>query len=93
LFVNLGSLDEGIKNIENAVAPPGVRCFAEDLDFFFVAPLARGAISVGAEGVKLVDELVDDIPGPVVLLSELDLAGTADLAGAHRRRFEVNGSI
>jgi hypothetical protein len=37
------------------------------LDFFFVGPLTRDAVSVRAERVKLVDELIDNIPSPVVL--------------------------
>jgi hypothetical protein len=74
LFVDLGSLDEGVEDVEDGVAAPGVGCFAEDSDFFFIAALSRDAISVRAEGVELVDKLIDDIPSPVILDSKSVIA-------------------
>lgn len=67
LLVDLRSLDQGVEDVEDAVAAPGVGRLAEDGDLFVVVALAREAVSVGAEGVELVDELVNDIPSPVVL--------------------------
>jgi hypothetical protein len=69
LFIDLGSLNEGVEDVEDGVATPCVGCFAKDLDLFFVGALPRDAISVRTEGVELVNELIDDIPGPVILNS------------------------
>ena len=68
LFVDLGSLDEGVEDVEDGVAAPCVGCFAEDLDFLFVVALSRDAISVRAKRVELVDKLINDIPSPVILI-------------------------
>ena len=67
LLVDLGSLDKGVQDIENAVAAPGVWVVAKQLDLLLVAGLSRDLVSVGTEVIELVDELVNDIPCPVVL--------------------------
>lgn len=67
LLGDVGSLDQGVEDVENAVAAPGVGVVAQDLRLLLVVRLSRNSHTVGREGVELVDELVDDIPGPVVL--------------------------
>ena len=71
LLGDLGSLDEGVEDVEDAVAAPSVGVVAEELDFLFVRRRGRGLPSdshtIGGEGVELVDELVDDVPRPVIL--------------------------
>ena len=67
LLVDLRALDERVEHVEDGVAAPGVGVVAEDLDLLFVVAFARDAVAVAAEGGELVDELVDDVPGPVVL--------------------------
>jgi hypothetical protein len=93
LFINLRSLDERVKDVENAVATPCVWRLAEDLNVFFIASLARDAVSVGAERVELVDEFIDNIPRPVVLECLLDSAHIIEFWLAHRGWFKINGSI
>jgi hypothetical protein len=71
LFADLAALDEGVEDVEDGVAAPGVWVLAQDGDFVFVY-LAAGAVvgealAVAAEGVELVDEFVDDFPSPEVL--------------------------
>ena len=71
LLADLGALDEGVEDVEDGVAAPDVWVLAEDGGFVFVdggGRLLEGeALAVGAEGVELVEELVDDVPGPVIL--------------------------
>lgn len=67
LLGNLRSLDKRVENIENAVASPSVGVLAQDLNLLLVVGLSGDAQSVRAERVELVNELIDDIPGPVVL--------------------------
>ena len=67
LFVDLGALDERVQDVEDGVAAPDVGVFSEDLRFFFVGGGSGDSIAVSAEGFELVDKLVNDIPGPVVI--------------------------
>ena len=71
LFAYLGALDERVEDVEDGVAAPCIWILAEYGDFFLVdgggGLLVGEALTVGAEGVELVDEFVDDIPRPVVL--------------------------
>lgn len=67
MFIDLGSLDKGVQNVQHAVAAPGVGVVAKKLDLFVVVGLSRNLVPVGAEAVELVNKFVDDIPCPVVL--------------------------
>lgn len=68
LLVDLRALDERVENVEDGVAAPGVLVFFEEVGVVGGGLGARDAIAVPAEGFELVDEFIDDIPGPVVLL-------------------------
>ena len=68
LFVDLGALDEGVEDVEDGIAAPSVWVVAEELRFFVGGAGPGYPVAVPAEGLELVDEFVDDIPGPVVLL-------------------------
>lgn len=67
LLVDLRSLDERVKDVEHAVASPSVGILPQDLDLLIIVGLARNLVAVRTEGVELVDELVNHVPGPVVL--------------------------
>ena len=67
LLVDLRALDERVEDVEDAVAAPGVGVLAQQLDLVRVVVLQGDLLAVAAEAVELVDELVDDVPGPVVL--------------------------
>ena len=67
LLVHLRALDEGVQHVENAVASPGLRVLFEHGDLLLRLRGAGDAVAVGTEAVELVDELVDNIPSPVVL--------------------------
>ena len=67
LLVDLRSLDERVQNIENTVATPCVGVLAQKLDFLLVVIFQSDLLTVAAETVELVNELVDDVPCPVVL--------------------------
>lgn len=67
LFVDLGALDERIENVEDGIAAPGVWVVPEDLGFVVGRAGSGYAVAVPAEGLELVDELIDNIPGPVIL--------------------------
>ena len=64
-------MDQRVENIEDGVAAPGIGVFAQELVFFIRRGALTGdAVAVAAEGFELVDEFVDDVPGPVVLCEE-----------------------
>lgn len=58
------ALDEGVEDVEDGVAAPGVGVFAQEEGVFACRVGTGDTVAVTAEGFKLVDELVDDIPGP-----------------------------
>lgn len=67
---DFGALDERVEDIEDGVATPGVGVVAQEGKVVFAGRI-RGSIgvtsntmTVAAEGFELVDEFVDDIPGP-----------------------------
>ena len=70
------ALDQGVEDIEDGVAAPGIGVIAQEGGFggFVVGGgggvRAGDAVAIAAEGFKLVDELVYDIPGPEVLQKE-----------------------
>ena len=70
LLIHLRTLDEGVEHVENAVAAPRLGVLAQDLDLVVILPLLCYLLAVGAEAVELIDELVDDIPSPIVLYEE-----------------------
>jgi len=61
-------LDERVKNVKDIVAAPGIGILSQEVDLFFVVILKCDPLSVTAEGIELVYELIDDIPCPVILL-------------------------
>ena len=67
LLVDLGSLDKRVQNVEDGVASPCVWVLTEELDLLGVVSSASNLLAVGAEFVELVNELINDIPSPVVL--------------------------
>lgn len=67
LLVDLGSLDERVQNVEDGVASPCVWVVLEELNLLGVVSSAGDLLAVGAELVELVNELINDIPSPVVL--------------------------
>lgn len=67
MLTYLRALNEGVEDVQDGVAAPGIRVVTEQLGFFFVRGGAGDAVAVAAEGFELVNEFVDDIPGPVVL--------------------------
>lgn len=71
LLDNLRSLDQRVEHIEDTVATPRVGVLLENLALLLVVPwLAGQPHSVRRERVELVDELIDDIPSPVVLIKQ-----------------------
>ena len=76
MLVDLGALDEGVEDVEDGVAAPGVGVLAEEDGFGRLVFGGGGgggagdAVAVAAEGFELVDEFIDDVPGPVVLSSK-----------------------
>jgi hypothetical protein len=73
LLVDLRPLDKGIKNVEHGVATPCVRVLTQKLCLLLVGAAASDAVAVAAERFELVDELIDDIPSPVVLFKKEDI--------------------
>jgi hypothetical protein len=67
LLADLRPLDERVQDVEHAVAAPGVGVVPQELYLLLIVVLERGLLAVAAEAVELVDELVDYVPGPVVL--------------------------
>ena len=56
------------EDVEDGVAAPGVGVFAEEGGVVGGGVGAGDAVAVATEGFELVDEFVDDVPGPEVLL-------------------------
>ena len=79
------ALDEGVEDIEDRVAAPCVRIIAEEGEVIVAGGILRGvgiagnAVTVAAKGFELINEFVDDIPGPEWLLyvSKLEMKITA----------------
>lgn len=69
LFLDLRLLDQGVENVEHAVATPGVWVLLEKLSLLLVVSLPRDPRPVCGECVELVNEFINHIPGPVVLPS------------------------
>lgn len=67
LLVDLGALDEGVEDIQHGVATPGVGVLAEQLSLFLGRAATGDTVAIAAERLELVDELIDNIPCPVVL--------------------------
>jgi hypothetical protein len=57
-------LDQGVQDIENTVAAPDLRVVTKHSNLLFRAVL--NSISAIAERLELVDELINDIPQPLV---------------------------
>lgn len=80
------ALDEGVEDIEDRVAAPGIRIITEEGKVIVAGGVLRGigiagnAVTVATKGFKLVNEFVDDIPSPEWLLhvSKLDMTITAE---------------
>jgi hypothetical protein len=93
LLIDLRSLNERVEDVENTVTTPCIWIGAEDFDFFFIVGLSRNLVSVRAKVVELIDELIDDIPSPVVLsISQLCIKQRpGDFS--YGWRFEVHRSV
>lgn len=76
LLADLRALDQRVQDVEDAVAAPCVWVLAQQRDLVLVVVLLGDALAVAAEAVELVDELVDDVPGPVVLSPALACPGS-----------------
>ena len=64
-FVDVALLDEGVEDVEDAVAAPRL-CAAFGTEHReLVVRLGGGPRSEERKGLELVDELVDDIPQPL----------------------------
>ena len=71
LLVDLRALNKGVEDVEDGVAAPCIWVFTEELSIFGGGISAGDTVTVAAEGLELVDELVYYIPGPVVLKKSL----------------------
>lgn len=67
LLIDLGSLDERIQDVENAVTSPRVWILFEKLDLFAVIPFSGKTMPIATEAVELIDEFVNHIPCPIRL--------------------------
>jgi hypothetical protein len=67
LLVHLRTLDQGVQHVKNTVASPCLWALAQNLNLLFILPFPCSLLAVGAEAIELVDELIDDIPSPVIL--------------------------
>jgi hypothetical protein len=67
LLADLRALDQRVQHVEHAVAAPRVGVLAQQGELLLVVVLQCDLLAVVAEAVELVDELVDDVPGPIVL--------------------------
>lgn len=64
-FVDVALLDEGVEDVEDAVATPSLSTTFGTEHRKLVVRLGRWSRSKECKGLKLVDELVDDIPQPL----------------------------
>ena len=69
LLVDLRALNQRVENVQHGVAAPCVGVLAEQLSLLLVGSGASNAVAVAAERLELVDELINDVPSPVVLYS------------------------
>lgn len=71
---DFGALDERVEDVEDGVAAPSIWVVAQEGEIVFAGGVGGGvgvpgdAVTVAAEGLELVDEFVDDVPGPERLL-------------------------
>lgn len=70
LLVDLRPLDERVQHVEHRVAAPCVGVLTQKLGVLLAGAAAGDTVTVAAERLELVDELVDDIPSPVVLTNK-----------------------
>lgn len=68
LFVDLRTLDQRIEDVEDAVAAPCIWILTKDLGFRLIRSGSCDSVAVPTEGFELVDELINYIPRPVVLV-------------------------
>ena len=64
-FVDVAFLDEGVEDIEDAVAAPGLGTAFGAEHRELVVRFCRGTRSEERKGLKLVDEFIDDVPQPL----------------------------
>jgi hypothetical protein len=67
LFIDLGALDERVEYIEDTITAPCIRVFAQDLGFGLVGGSSSDSVAIPTERFELVDELIDDVPCPIIL--------------------------
>jgi hypothetical protein len=64
LFIDARLLNQRVQDIEDTVAAPNLRVVAKQSDFLFGTVL--DSVSAVAERLELIDELINDIPKPLV---------------------------
>ena len=67
MLVDLAALNEGVEDIEDGIAAPGIGIIAQQLGFFAGGFSSGNAVAVAAKGFELVDKFVDYVPCPIVL--------------------------
>lgn len=93
---DFGALDEGVEDVEDGVAAPGVGVVAEEGEVIVAGRVCGGggvageAVTVAAEGFELVDEFVDDVPGPEGLFIVSVGGPVVNGVRAYRRWFEID---
>ena len=70
LLVHLRALDERVQDVQDTVATPSLGIISQRLYLLVALCLFGHTLPVGAKAVELVDELIDDIPSPVVLKAQ-----------------------
>ena len=67
LLVDLRALDKRVEDVEDAVAAPCVGVLAQDLGFRLIGSGSGDSVAIPTERFELVDELIDDVPCPIIL--------------------------
>jgi hypothetical protein len=70
LLVDARLLNQRIQDVEDTVAAPDLRVITKQSNFFLGAVL--DSVSAVAEGLELINELINDIPKPLVGKFEVD---------------------
>ena len=95
LLRDVRALDQRVEHVQHRVAAPGVWVLSKQQSVFGRGVGARDAVAVPAEGLELVDELVDDVPGPeglrpVLVVESLGIYG---VTSTYRRDVDVHRPV
>lgn len=71
LLVDLRALDKRVEDVEDAVAAPCVGVLAQDLGFRLIGSGSGDSVAIPTEGLELVDEFVNHVPCPIILVRGL----------------------